>query len=160
MAASRAVRTSLDWSARSLSARLWWPSSVEPRGMILQATCGGEEDEVSGDDGDDDYDKGGREGWGATNLFAAVFLAGKLHLAHAAGANGLAQDPFAGLGRDSGAGPGLLGGGGGVVRRIGGAVGGGRRGGRGAAIVGDGRGRHVGVVTGAGAVVLMVGAGA
>lgn len=38
MAASRAVRISLDWSARSLSARLWWPSSVEPRGTILQAT--------------------------------------------------------------------------------------------------------------------------
>jgi hypothetical protein len=39
MAASRAVRISLDWSARSLSARLWWLSSVEPRGMILHATC-------------------------------------------------------------------------------------------------------------------------
>ena len=38
MAASRAVRISLDWSALSLSARDWWPSSIEPRGMILQAT--------------------------------------------------------------------------------------------------------------------------
>src|SRR5690348_3322473 len=42
MAASRAVRISLDWSARSLSARLWWPSSVEPRGMILHATLSGD----------------------------------------------------------------------------------------------------------------------
>jgi len=38
MAASLAVRISLDWSARSLSAREWWPSSVEPLGMILHAT--------------------------------------------------------------------------------------------------------------------------
>ena len=38
MAASLAVLISLDWSARSLSAREWWPSSTEPRGMILHAT--------------------------------------------------------------------------------------------------------------------------
>lgn len=39
MAASRAVLISLDWSALSFSARDWWLSSVDPRGMILHATC-------------------------------------------------------------------------------------------------------------------------
>lgn len=38
MAASLAVRISLEWSLRSLSARPWWASSAEPLGMILHAT--------------------------------------------------------------------------------------------------------------------------
>lgn len=41
MAASLAVRISLEWSFRSLSARPWWASSVEPLGIILHATYSG-----------------------------------------------------------------------------------------------------------------------
>lgn len=52
-----------------------------------------------------------------TNLFAAIFLAGQLDFAHAALANGLAQHPFARLGRDYSTRSSLLRGG--STRRIG-----------------------------------------
>ena len=45
----------------------------------------------------------------ATDLFAPVLLASQLHLAHAAGADGLAQDPLARLGGNGGARSCLLG---------------------------------------------------
>lgn len=76
-----------------------------------------------------------------TNLFAAVFFAGKLDLAHAAGTNGLSENPFSRLRWDGGAGARLLGG----MRRglavgcmRGAAVGRRRRG------TGRGRRRHLG----------------
>jgi hypothetical protein len=53
---------------------------------------------------------------GGTYLFRPVFFASQLHFAHAAGADGLAQDPFARLRWDGGARSGLF------MRRVGGAM--------------------------------------
>ena len=109
MAASRAVRISLEWSARSLSARSGGrhrssrvvQSCMRPRSTDLlatrAATCG-RKSHAWGDV---------RSSW--TDLFAAILLASQLHLAHTAGADGLAQDPLARLGRDGRARPRLLG---------------------------------------------------
>lgn len=69
-----------------------------------------------------------------TNLFAAIFFAGKLDLAHATSTNGLAKNPFSRLRRDSGARARLLGAVGGL------GVGAGVRG----AAVGRGRWRGTG----------------
>jgi len=96
----------------------------------------------------------------ATDLFAPVLLASQLHLAHAAGADGLAQDPLARLGGNGGARSCLLGSGRLLVlvmSRVAMAVSGrgvGR--GRGRPIAWDGRGRHVGL--GVGVVMAAVGA--
>lgn len=80
----------------------------------------------------------------AANLFTPIFFASQLHLAHAASADGLAQDPLARLRGNGGARPGLFGAGRGVSR-VGGAMGSAVRRSGSAAIVGDGRGRHFGV---------------
>lgn len=98
MAASREVRISLEWSALSLSARLWWPSSVEPRGMILQATCMKKRLLATGSH---DIE---RKKWSWTHLFTGILLLRELHLAHAPSSDCLAQDPLARLGGNGGSG--------------------------------------------------------
>lgn len=102
MAASRAVRISLPCSLRSFSARLWCPSSTTPLGMILHAT----------------WRVGGLMlawllRWVVSRrdchayLLVAVLLFCQLDLAHAPGADCLAQDPFPRLRRYRGPRPGL-----------------------------------------------------
>ena len=95
-----------------------------------------------------------------TNLFTTILLSGELDFAHASCTDGLAQDPFARLGRDDSTRPALLGSRGPWRRRSIGVIvlrllGSGSAA---SAIVGDGgRGRHVGLLI---VVVMVVGSSA